>query len=107
MHHLFKQQRQHFTFRSQSLRLATTPFPDWLEAGDLGAVTQIVKGWQTAGITYLSLGPVQIQHDAHNIHLLHEIIAMNDAVFGSVEVADQNGRIAFAEFKPQPVSSAS
>ncbi|MCO5186208.1 MAG: DUF711 family protein [Anaerolineae bacterium] len=83
----------------QSLRLATTPFPDWLEAGDLGAVTQLVKGWQTAGITYLSLGPVQIQHDAHNIHLLHEIIAMNDAVFGSVEVADQNGRIAFGRIQ--------
>lgn len=78
----------------QSLRLATTPFPDWLGDGGLDAVARLVANWQATGITYVSLGPVQLQHDIRYIQLLHEIIAANDVVFGSVEVADRSGKIA-------------
>jgi uncharacterized protein (UPF0210 family) len=86
-----KTARDAFHARVQTMRLATTPFPDWMQ--DMTQISALVEGWQTNGIDYISLGPVLQRHTAEWLDSLLNIVAANDAVFGSVEIADQHGTI--------------
>ena len=75
----------------QTIRMATTPFPGWLESP-----TQLPKwtSWcETAGFDYLGLGPVQLIHTPDHLDWLPAIIGANDMVFASAEIADTGGRI--------------
>jgi uncharacterized protein len=87
--------RSAFPYPVQTMRLATTPFPNWLARKSVVAsVRQMARNWQAAGIDYLSLGPVQVDHADHWLALLPDLLAATDMLFGSVEIGDRNGRIA-------------
>jgi uncharacterized protein (UPF0210 family) len=91
----YAEARQAFDFTVQTTRLATTPFPTWLdprrhigaEAG--GAARQ----WLEAGADYVCLGPVQLGHDAGWLDYLPEMIASSEGLFVSAEIAGQNGHV--------------
>lgn len=84
-----------FPLPLQSRRAALPPLPGWwsaqgddaLQAGKLATV------WQQAGADYLSLGPVQLQHDASWLDHLPAILGVEGMLFASAEVADTNGFI--------------
>jgi uncharacterized protein (UPF0210 family) len=85
------------------MRLATTPFPDWWEQTVLGhipvyeAVTTgavaIAQRWHAAGADYISLGPIQLRHDAAWLNMLPALLSATDMLFASAEIADTTGTI--------------
>ena len=84
-----------FPYPVQTMRLATTPFPNWLAPKTaVDSVRQMARNWQAAGINYLSLGPVQLDHPDHWLALIAELLAATDMLFASVEIGDRNGRVA-------------
>jgi uncharacterized protein len=90
--------RAAFPFPVQTMRLATTPFPDWLPAGKVSQIEQqalaLAGEWQAKGIDYLSLGPVQLRHDSGWLDVVPALLSLTDSLFASVEIGDRNGRIA-------------
>jgi uncharacterized protein len=86
--------RTAFAYPVQTVRLATTPFPDWLEQTSAYFIEEMVQNWQSSGIDYLSLGPVQLGHSDHWLGKIPALLAATDMLFASVEIADRNGRIA-------------
>ncbi|MFZ0547074.1 MAG: DUF711 family protein, partial [Candidatus Promineifilaceae bacterium] len=76
----------------QTTRLALPPFPDWWDTIG-GTAENLASHWQGAGFDYISLGPVQLDHDAAWIERLPEIIGAVDTLFASVEIADLEGQI--------------
>ncbi len=86
--------RSVFPYPVQTTRLATTPFPNWLDRNSASDfVRQMAQAWQAIGIDYLSLGPVRLDHADHWLALLPELLAATDMLFASVEIGDRNGRI--------------
>lgn len=96
--------RDAFALPVQSLRLATTPFPDWWHEAQgtkstgrapSAAVlaTEFAGRWKEVGIDYASLGPVQLRHDAGWLNEIPALLSATGMLFVSVEVADNNGRI--------------
>lgn len=86
--------RYAFPYPVQSLRLALPPFPDWLVAPQ--AVTQaqtLAQAWTAVGVQYLSLGPVQLHHEATWLALVPTLLAASDRLFAAVEVADTAGNL--------------
>jgi len=84
-----------FPYPVQTMRLATTPFPNWLAPKTaVDSVRQMARNWQAAGINYLSLGPVQLDHPDHWLALIPDLLAATDMLFASVEISDRNGRVA-------------
>ena len=79
----------------QTRRVAFTPFPGWWPAAsDPGRVAEtLVAQWQAAGADYLSLGPVQLRHDAGWLARLPDLLGVGGALFASAEVADTGGQI--------------
>ena len=77
----------------QTVRLATTPFPDWLTAPYVANGVGFVEQWQQAGIDYVSLGAVLLSHGAIWLDVAAELIDKHDALFCSGEMADQGGQI--------------
>ena len=88
-----------FPYPLQSTRLATSPFPEWWpddvhgEAEIQQYARQLAQQWQEAGANYISLGPVQLRHDAHWINQIPALLAATDALFAAVEIADTQGQI--------------
>lgn len=88
-----------FPYPVQTIRAATTPFPDWwpTEPTDSQAVKQhaqqLARQFQTIGADYVSLGKVALHHDSKWLHAVTQIIASSGMLFASVEIADENGRI--------------
>lgn len=78
-------------YRLQTVRLATTPFPTWLSDG--GRVGQLAEWCRQEGIEYLALGPVRLEDGASQLDRLRTVIADQEGVFGSAEIADRSGRI--------------
>lgn len=78
-----------FPFPLQSRRVALPPFPDWWGAGDDPA--RLVQQWREMGADYLSIGPVQLRHDASWLDRLPALLGAGDALFASAEVADCAG----------------
>ncbi len=75
----------------QTIRLATTPFPDWLDTPD--RLVDLVTWCEGSGIDYLALGPVRLDDDGAYLSQLATILGTHEMVFSSAEVADTNGRI--------------
>ncbi len=75
----------------QTVRLATTPFPDWMQ--DEGQVAQLADGCRAAGVDYLALGPVRLDDDVAWLERLPAIIGAHETVFASAEIADRAGRV--------------
>jgi uncharacterized protein len=91
----FQAARQAFPRPVQTTRLATTPFPDWWDAARPTAVqaAEISHYWQTAGADYVSVGPVQLRHEAHWLERLPELLAVNNSLFATIEIADTASQI--------------
>jgi uncharacterized protein len=86
--------RTAFPYPVQTMRLATTPFPDWLDQPPTYVIEAFAQSWQNSGIDYLSLGPVQLDHPDRWLALIPALLSATDIVFASVEIGDRNGRIA-------------
>lgn len=83
-----------FPYPVQTIRLATTPFPDWLPQHFAASLVLLTEVWRGVGIDYLSLGPVQLDHADQWLEAVPALLAATDMVFTSVEIGARNGRIA-------------
>ena len=84
--------RTAFPYPVQTVRLATTPFPDWWD-GRSETIQEYAARWAPLGIDYISLGPVQLRHSAEWIERLPELLSLSDQIFASAEIADIAGQI--------------
>lgn len=77
----------------QTVRLATTPFPLWWRLSHFLTIQleETIQPWLEAGADFVSLGPVCLRHDAGWINKISELVACNDSVFVSAEIADCQG----------------
>ncbi len=89
--------RHAFPFPVQSVRLATTPFPDWWPPDAATAPERLAEEtaarWQAVGIDYVSLGPVQLHHDPAWLDALPAIVAAADMLFATAAIADSDGAL--------------
>ena len=87
--------RAAFPVRVQSVRLGATPFPLWLPRDRAAeAVAAFAAAWQRAGVDYISLGLVQLDHDPAWLDLIPGLLAAANGVFVSVEIATPDGRLS-------------
>ncbi len=84
-----------FPYPVQTRRLALPPFPEWWDVDrPAGAqAEEVARRWQSAGADYISVGPVQLQHDLQWLNRLPNIIGTSDTIFAAAEVTDTNGTI--------------
>lgn len=87
--------REAFHVPVQSVRLATRPFPSWWNTSHHTSLQakEIAERSRQIGADYVSLGCVQLRHDAGWLDLIPEIIASSDRLFVSGEIADLVGHI--------------
>lgn len=86
--------RGRFSVPVQSLRLGTTPFPDWLpRERSVEAAATFATAWQRHGVDYISLGPVQLRHDSNWLSLIPDLLTAAEGVFASVQIAGLDGQI--------------
>lgn len=88
--------RERFPQPLQSCRVALPPFPGWWprNGASRARAEEAADLWGAVGADYVSVGPVQLQHEAHWLQELPQIVGASDIVFASAEVADCQGRIA-------------
>ncbi|HSM55235.1 MAG TPA: DUF711 family protein [Candidatus Sulfomarinibacteraceae bacterium] len=77
----------------QTRRLALPPFPDWWERSQpaTAQAQALAAHWREAGADYVSVGPVQLRHDASWLELLPRLLGQDDMLFASAEVASTVG----------------
>lgn len=85
------QARQYFKHHIQTIRLAAPPFPTWLESPE--QVRDIIAACRQMNIDYFSAGPVLLDHAAGYLDWIPTMLAGDDMVFSSAEIADTAGRI--------------
>ncbi len=87
--------RHTFHVPVQTMRIATSPFPSWWKTSHFTSLQtkEIAEQCRQIGADYVSLGSVQLRHDASWLDLIPEIIANSDRVFVSAEIADRSGHI--------------
>lgn len=92
----FAATRDHFHVPLQTRRVAFDPHPHWI--GQSGTTPEQLAAfaarWREAGADYLSLGPVQLQHDGRWLEQLPDLLGVSGMLFASAEVADTNGNIS-------------
>jgi uncharacterized protein (UPF0210 family) len=95
MRRFFTAVRPAFPYPVQSTRLATSPFPDWWPDSSVlqQHAQELAQKWQAVGANYISLGPVQLRHNAHWIEKIPALLAATDILFATVEIADTAGNI--------------
>jgi uncharacterized protein (UPF0210 family) len=90
--------REAFAYTVQSTRVAFSPFPTWFPSNQSDAVAdfsvQISDQMRAAGVDYVSVGPVQLEHDATWMEAIPAIIGSADNLFVTAEIADVNGRLS-------------
>lgn len=91
----FDTARHAFHVPVQSTRLATSPFPGWWNISHYATfqAQEIAEQCEKLGADYISLGPVQLRHDASWLNLLPEIVGCSESLFVSAEIADRSGHI--------------
>lgn len=79
----------------QSCRVALPPFPAWWPQNGTSQTEaeKLAAHWQRAGADYVSVGPVQLEHDPRWLHELPQIVATSGVLFASAEIADVRGRL--------------
>ena len=79
----------------QTVRLATTPFPNWWQLSHFPAIQvgETIQPWLEAGAQFVSLGPVRLGDDAGWLERLPDIVASSGAVFTAAEIADSRGQV--------------
>jgi hypothetical protein len=83
--------RAAFTFPVQTIRLATTPYPDWLN--DISGLDRLVGCCREFGVDYMAVGPARLDDDPHYVDWIPDLVGDHEMVFASAEVADLGGRI--------------
>ena len=98
MTRFFAAAREAFAYPVQSARAAFTPFPDWFpsaQADDVRSFSAQISGqMRSAGVDYISLGPVQLDHADEWLNAIPTIIGSADNLFATAEIADVNGRLS-------------
>lgn len=79
----------------QSRRVALSPFPNWWDKGQPAGeqAEALASRWQSSGGDYISLGPVQLEHDPFWLDLLPTILNSTAVLFASVEIANRKGEL--------------
>lgn len=86
--------RAAFPVRVQSLRLGAPPFPEWLPIDSaVSAAADFAAVWRAIGVDYVSLGPIQLQHDPAWLDLIPGLLTAAEGIFASVEIAAPDGRL--------------
>lgn len=86
--------REAFAYPVQTARLALPPFADWLPGSEpASAAAAVAAHWQTAGLDYISLGPLRLTDDALWLDAVTDLLSATDSLFCSIEIADSHGRI--------------
>ena len=83
--------RHSFDFPLQTVRLATTPFPEWLQSS--AQLSEFVDQSREWGADYISLGPVRLDDSSSELDRIAAVIAAHDVVFASAEIADRRWRL--------------
>jgi uncharacterized protein len=83
-----------FPFHLQTKRVALPPFPDWWD--ERGDAERLIRNWRARGADYVSIGPVQLRHEAHWLERLPVLLGLDNALFASAEVADTTGYVDVA-----------
>lgn len=90
----FSTARLAFPVRVQSARLGAPPFPNWLSRDEfVAAAAAFVGAWRAAGVDYVSLGPVRLEHEASWLDLIPDLLGAAEGVFASVEIASPDGQL--------------
>lgn len=92
--------RSAFHVPVQTIRIATTPFPDWLQPPYVENGLDFVARWQAVGADYVSLGAMLLRHDAAWLDVAAQMIDGSDVLFCSAEMADKEGVIDFGRIPP-------
>lgn len=86
-----------FEYPVQSIRLATTPFPEWLTAPNPTAdLEPLAESWHAAGANYVSIGPVLLHHDPKFAEAIPELLALTEFIFTSAEIGSKRGEVDLA-----------
>ena len=95
--------RDAFPYPVQTVRIATTPFPDWwhkstllgdmISGSILDRAQTIAQKFQDAGANYISIGPVLQHHDIDWLDVIPALLSATDSLFATAEIADRNGKI--------------
>jgi len=82
-----------FQFRLQTVRLATTPFPEWISSPEISshALGVLAARWRQTGAEHISFGPVLLRHDREWIGLVPRLAEAG--LFSAIEIADRDGHI--------------
>ena len=90
----FSTARLAFPVRVQSARLGAPPFPNWLSRDEsVAAAAAFVAAWRAAGVDYVSLGPIRLEHEASWLDLIPDLLGAAEGVFTSVEIASPDGQL--------------
>ena len=90
----FSTARLAFPVRVQSARLGAPPFPNWLSRDEsVAAAAAFVAAWRAAGVDYVSLGPIRLEHEASWLDLIPDLLGAAEGVFASVEIASPDGQL--------------
>lgn len=94
----FAATREAFAYPVQSARVAFSPFPNWFPSSQTNDIhsfsVAVSEQMRAAGVDYVSLGPVQLDHDSDWMEAIPTIISSDDNLFVTAEIADGNGRLS-------------
>ncbi|RJQ45155.1 MAG: DUF711 family protein [Anaerolineaceae bacterium] len=89
-------------YEVQSVRLATAPFPQWLELKDESKTIQQIRDLcdrsQAAGFDYLSLGPCRAD-SCHVESMIPAILSLSKILFLSMQLTDPQGRLSLPDIR--------
>ena len=89
-------------YEIQSVRLATTPFPTWLNLQDSTKALQQIKDLcdqaHSAGFDYLSLGPFHTA-DCDAVNLIPAILSISKDLFVTMRLDDVKGNISIPDIR--------
>jgi hypothetical protein len=96
----FSEAKDAFHLPVQTVRIALTPFPNWIKEigfiessrNDIEAAN-LVRSFFESGADYISLGPVLLEHDSAWLKMAPELLAIDERISTSAEIADTNGSI--------------
>jgi len=89
-------------YEVQSVRLATTPFPQWLDFKDeriaFRKVNDLCSYAQESGFDYLSLGPCSVNTCSAE-SLIPAILSISNILFVSMQLTDSQGRLSLLDIR--------
>ena len=86
--------REAFHLAVQTVRQATTPFPDWIGSSiPLDDAIALGQAWLDAGSDYVSFGPVLLDQPDQWLEMTPELISADYRFSTSAEIANKNSGI--------------